>query len=172
MPQDRRGNKDGQCCRVWIVLMGMWQRIPKSTVQLVRQALSTEVLRKQLVLGDRYRQRAQDRCQQRYLLKEGWNFWCCPRNKMKSAVGFVCMTPLDWQGQEQFVVCRWHMGLLRLVCTHTRLLSVVVWVTCKQVQKYLVLVVISLASLPADKYMLNFILHSLCFRAPLRIQML
>lgn len=28
-------------------------------------------------------------------LKEGREFWCCPRNRVKSAVGFVCMTPLD-----------------------------------------------------------------------------
>lgn len=28
-------------------------------------------------------------------LEEGWEFWCCPRNRMQSAVGFVCMTPVD-----------------------------------------------------------------------------
>lgn len=28
-------------------------------------------------------------------LKEGWEFWCCPRKRMKSAVGFVCMTLLE-----------------------------------------------------------------------------
>lgn len=27
-------------------------------------------------------------------LEEGWEFWCCPRDRMKAAVGFVCMTPL------------------------------------------------------------------------------
>lgn len=61
-----------------------------------------------------------------------------------------------------------------MACVHTppTLLSLAVWRTWKQVQKYLVLVVLSLASLPADLYLLSFTLHSLCFRAPLRIQML
>jgi len=28
-------------------------------------------------------------------LKEGWQFWCCPRFIKNAAIGFVCMTLLD-----------------------------------------------------------------------------